>query len=43
MGGCREKYWGARQNVGDFLVVAVETQAKTTKLTTPTLQKTPLV
>ena len=30
---------GARQNVDEFLVVALRTRAKTTKSTTPTLQK----
>jgi len=44
-GGSRKKYLGegARQKVDDlFLVVALKTRAKTTKSTTPTLQKTPL-
>jgi len=36
--------WGQYKKVGDlFLVGALKTQAKTTKSTTPTLQKTPPV
>ena len=41
-GGSRGKYLAVRQKVDDlFLVVALKTQIKTTKSTTPTLQKRP--
>ena len=43
-GGSRRKYWGEGKTKSwrPFLVVALKTQAKTTKSTTPTLQKRPL-
>jgi len=39
-GGSRRKYLGARQKVDDLFLVVAFTQAKTTKSTTLTLQKT---
>ena len=38
--GSRRKYLGGTKSWRPFLVVALKTQAKTTKSTTPTLQKT---